>query len=157
MTERANCGFEKVEVLAGNIGSVKFNMFANPTQCGETAVAALNFLANVDAIIFDLRDNGGGDPAMIALISTYLFDQPTHLNDIWNRKTDVTQQYWTLPIVPGKRLAAAPAFVLTSSRTFSGAEEFSYNLKTSNASPLLERRRAGAHTRFAANESTIGS
>lgn len=146
MTERANCGFEKVEVLAGNIGYVKFNMFANPTQCGETAVAALNFLANVDAIIFDLRDNGGGDPAMIALISTYLFDQPTHLNDIWNRKTDVTQQYWTLPIVPGKRLAAAPAFVLTSSRTFSGAEEFSYNLKNLKRATIVgETTGGGAH------------
>src|SRR5690349_10213379 len=81
MIERTNCGFEKVELLPGNVGYVKFNMFANPAQCGETAVAAMNFLANVDAIVFDLRDNGGGDPAMIALISTYLFDQPTHLND----------------------------------------------------------------------------
>jgi hypothetical protein len=146
MTERTNCGFEKVEVLAGNIGYVKFNMFASPTQCGETAVAALNFLANVEAIIFDLRDNGGGDPAMIALISTYLFDQPTHLNDIWNRKTDVTQQYWTLPFAPGKRLAAAPAFVLTSSRTFSGAEEFSYNLKNLKRATIVgETTGGGAH------------
>lgn len=62
MTERTNCGFEKAEVLAGNIGYVKFNMFASPAPCGETAVAALNFLANVDTIIFDLRDNGGGRP-----------------------------------------------------------------------------------------------
>jgi hypothetical protein len=146
MTERTNCGFEKVEVLAGNIGYVKFNTFASPTQCGETAAAAMNFLANVDAIIFDLRDNGGGDPAMIALISTYLFDQPTHLNDIWNRKTNVTQQYWTLPFVPGKRLAAAPAFVLTSSRTFSGAEEFSYNLKNLKRATIVgEATGGGAH------------
>jgi retinol-binding protein 3 len=146
MIERTNCGFEKVELLAGNVGYVKFNMFANPTQCGETAVAAMNFLANVDAIIFDLRDNGGGDPAMIALISTYLFDQPTHLNDIWTRKTDVTQQYWTLPMVPGKRLAAAPAFVLTSSRTFSGAEEFSYNLKNLKRAIIVgETTGGGAH------------
>ena len=110
MTERTNCGFEKVELLAGNVGYVKFNMFADPILCGQTAIAAMNFLANVDAIIFDLRDNGGGDPAMVALISTYLFDQPTHLNDIWTRKTGATQQYWTLPVVPGKRLAAAAGF-----------------------------------------------
>jgi len=146
MTERANCGFEKVELLAGNVGYVKFNMFANPTLCGETAVAAMNFLANVDAIIFDLRDNGGGDPAMVALISTYLFDQPTHLNDIWTRKTDATQQYWTLSVVPGKRLLAAPAFVLTSSRTFSGAEEFSYNLKNLKRATIVgETTGGGAH------------
>jgi len=146
MTERVNCGFEKVELLAGNVGYVKFNMFANPAQCGETAIAAMNFLANADAIVFDLRDNGGGDPAMIALISTYLFDQPTHLNDIWNRKAGTTQQYWTLPVVPGKRLSAAPAFVLTSSRTFSGAEEFSYNLKNLKRATIVgETTGGGAH------------
>jgi C-terminal processing protease CtpA/Prc len=106
----------------------------------------MNFLANVDAIVFDLRDNGGGHPAMIALISTYLFDQPTHLNDIWTRKTGATQQYWTLPVVPGKRLAAAPAFVLTSSRTFSGAEEFSYNLKNLKRATIVgETTGGGAH------------
>ncbi|WP_161966129.1 S41 family peptidase [Steroidobacter cummioxidans] len=146
LTERANCGFEKVELLAGNVGYVKFNMFADPAQCGQTAIAAMNFLANVDAIIFDLRDNGGGDPAMIALISTYLFEQPTHLNDIWNRKTGATQQYWTLPVVPGKRLAAAPAFVLTSFRTFSGAEEFSYNLQNHKRATIVgEKTGGGAH------------
>ena len=146
MAERANCGFEKVELLVGNVGYVKFNMFADPAPCGETAIAAMNFLAHVDAIIFDLRDNGGGAPAMIALISTYLFDQPTHLNDIWTRKTGTTQQYWTLPVVPGKRLAAAPAFVLTSSRTFSGAEEFSYNLKNLKRATIVgETTGGGAH------------
>jgi C-terminal processing protease CtpA/Prc len=121
-------------------------MFADPAPCGETAIAAMNFLAHVDAIIFDLRDNGGGDPAMIALISTYLFDQPTHLNDIWTRKTGATQQYWTLSVVPGKRLSAAPAFVLTSPRTFSGAEEFSYNLKNLKRATIVgETTGGGAH------------
>jgi retinol-binding protein 3 len=56
--ERMNCGFEKVEHLSGNIGYIKFNMFADPDVCGPTAVAAMNFLGSVDAIIFDLRENG---------------------------------------------------------------------------------------------------
>jgi hypothetical protein len=59
----------------------------------------MNFLANVDALIIDLRTNGGGDPRMVAFISTYLFAEPTHLNDLWTRSTDTTQQYWTLPYV----------------------------------------------------------
>ena len=125
--QRINCGFEKIEILPGNIGYLKFNMFAIPTVCGSTATAAMNFLSHVDAIIFDLRDNCGGDPMMIALISSYLFNHPTHLNDIYDRKEDTTTQYWTLPFVPGVRLSDKPAFVLTSKNTFSGAEEFSYN------------------------------
>jgi hypothetical protein len=144
--ERTNCGFEKVEVLPRNIGYLRFNMFADPELCGSTAVAAMNFLGHVDAIIFDLRDNGGGDPKMIALISSYLFDGPTHLNDLYNRKEDSTTQYWTLPFIPGPRLANKPVFVLTSKRTFSGAEEFSYNLKNLKRGTIVgETTGGGAH------------
>src|SRR6266436_2588907 len=144
--ERMNCGFDKVEILTGNVGYLKFNFFADPEVCGSTAVAAMNFLANVDAIIFDLRENGGGDPKMIAFISTYLFSEPTHLNDIWERKDDSTHQYWTLPYVPGKRLDGKPVYVLTSKQTFSGAEEFSYNLKNLKRATLIgETTGGGAH------------
>jgi retinol-binding protein 3 len=144
--EHMNCGFEKLEHLDGNIGYVKFNMFADPDVCGPTAVAAMNFLGYADAIIFDLRENGGGDPKMIALISTYLFEQPTHLNDLWERKDNSTHQYWTLPYVPGKRLEGKAVYILTSKQTFSGAEEFSYNLKNLKRATLIgETTGGGAH------------
>ena len=144
--ERVNCGFNKIEILEGNVGYLKFDFFADPDICGPTAVAAMNFLANVNAIIFDLRENGGGDPKMIALVSTYLFDTRTHLNDLWTRKGDSTDQYWTLPYVPGKRLDGKPAFVLTSKDTFSGAEEFSYNLKNLKRATIVgETTGGGAH------------
>jgi hypothetical protein len=144
--ERVNCGFNKVEILSGNVGYVKFNFFADPDVCGPTAVAAMNFLAHVDAIMFDLRENGGGDPKMIAFISTYLFDKRTHLNDLWTRKGDSTDQYWTLPYVPGKHLDGKPAFILTSKDTFSGAEEFCYNLKNLKRATLVgETTGGGAH------------
>jgi hypothetical protein len=144
--EHDNCLFEKVERLSSNIGYLKFNAFLDPEICGPTAIAAMNFLGNVDAIIFDLRGNGGGDPKMIAFLSTYLFDEPTHLNDLYNRKEDSTHQYWTLPYVPGKRLTGKPVFVLTSKRTFSGAEEFSYNLKNLKRATIIgETTGGGAH------------
>ena len=144
--EKMNCGFDKVEIFSGNVGYVKFNMFADPDVCGPTAVAAMNFLGNVDAIIFDLRENGGGDPKMVAFISSYLFSKPTHLNDLWERKDDSTHQYWTLPYVPGKRLDDKPAFVLTSKETFSGAEEFTYNLKNLKRATIVgETTGGGAH------------
>jgi hypothetical protein len=146
MLERTNCSFEKIEILPRNIGYLKFNAFADPTICGPTAVAAMNFLAHVDAIIFDLRQNGGGDPKMVAMISSYLFDKSTHLNDLYNRKEDFTEQYWTLPYVPGTTLANKPAFVLTSKNTFSGAEEFTYNLKNLKRATIVgETTGGGAH------------
>jgi len=144
--ERDNCLFQKAERLSSNIGYLKFNAFLDPDVCGPTAIAAMNFLGNVDAIIFDLRDNKGGHANMIALISTFLFDKPTHLNDFYNRKENTTTQYWTLPYVPGKRLADKPVFVLTSKRTFSGAEEFAYNLKNLKRATIIgETTGGGAH------------
>ena len=133
-----NCGFEKADLLPGNIGYLKLNMFADPEVCGATAVAAMNFLANADAIIINLRENNGGDPNMIALISTYLFS-----DDLWERKGAKTQQYWTLPYVPGKRLDGKPAYVLTSKLTFSGAEEFSYNLKNLKRATIVGETTGG--------------
>ena len=126
---RQNFAFEKVEILPGNIGYLDLRMFAPPSMAGPTAVAAMNFLANCDALIVDLRKNGGGDPEMIQLLSTYLFDKPTHLNDLTWRQGNRTDQFWTLTYVPGPRLSHVPVYVLTSSETFSGAEEFTNNLK----------------------------
>jgi retinol-binding protein 3 len=104
------------------------------------------FVAHTDALIFDLRDNGGGDPAMVAFIASYLFDRHTHLNDLYNRRENSTEQYWTLPYVPGERLPKQPVFVLTSSHTFSGAEEFCYDLKTQKRATIVgETTGGGAH------------
>jgi hypothetical protein len=144
--QRTNCRFKKIEILPGNIGYLKFDGFADPAICGSTVTAAMNFLAYADAIIFDLRDNGGGDPKMVALISSYLFDQPTHLTDIYNRKEDSVTQFWTLPYIPGVRLPDKPVFVLTSKSTFSAAEDFTYNLKNLKRATIVgETTGGGAH------------
>jgi len=106
----------------------------------------MNFLAHVDAIIFDLRQNGGGSPSMIQLISSYLFDEPVHLNSFYIRKTDETQQFWTQGHVVGKKLLNVPVYVLTSSFTFSGAEEFTYNIKNLKRGTIIgETTGGGAH------------
>jgi C-terminal processing protease CtpA/Prc len=109
--------------------------------------AAMNFLANTDALIIDLRQNGGGDPAMVALISSYLFgNQPVHLNDLYWREGNRTEEFWTKATVPGKRYEGKDIYVLTSNRTFSGAEEFSYNLKNLKRATIIgETTGGGAH------------
>jgi hypothetical protein len=143
---RNNFGFRKVERLPGNIGYVDFRSFASPDQAGATAVAAMNFLAYCDAVIVDLRQNGGGDPAQIQLISSYFFGEPVHLNDLYARAEDRTENYWTLPYVPGPKAAEADLYVLTSARTFSGAEEFTYNMKNlKRATVIGETTGGGAH------------
>jgi C-terminal processing protease CtpA/Prc len=144
--EQNNCAFEKAEILPGNIGYLELNAFGPAEVCAPTATAAMNFLANTGAIIFDLRQNNGGDPDMVQFICSYLFDHPTRLSDIWTRKDSSTQQYWTLPYVPGKSLAGKPAYVLTSKQTFSGGEEFTYDLKNLKRATIVgETTGGGAH------------
>ena len=141
-----SCGFTVSREPIGNIGVVKFNQFANPNQCGSDATKALEAIADADALIIDLRENGGGSPAMVAHISSYLFDQRTHLNDIWTRSTNETAEFWTQD-VPGRKYGGTkPIYVLTSSFTFSGAEEFSYNLKALKRATIVgEQTGGGAH------------
>jgi peptidase S41-like protein len=141
-----NCGFDKVEILPGNAGYVKFDAFERIADCSATAVAAMGFLANSDALIFDLRENTGGDPGMGSLIISYLFAGQTHISDNFDRSTNTTRQSWSLPYVPGKRFPVAPVYVLTSSRTFSGAEEFSYDLQSLKRATIVgEPTGGGAH------------
>lgn len=60
MLEHQNCTFSKLEILNHNVGYVKFDAFPPPEFCAPTVVAAMNFVANADALIFDLRENHGG-------------------------------------------------------------------------------------------------
>ena len=86
-------------------------------------------------------------PAMVALLCSYFFDgEPVHLNDLYWREGDRTQQFWTHPYVPGKRYVGKEIYVLTSKRTFSGAEEFTYNLKNLKRATIVgETTVGGAH------------
>ncbi len=141
-----NYGFEKLERLNGNIGYLDLRGFEPGSAAEETATAAFNFLANTAALIVDLRKNGGGSPEMVAFLSNYLFDQRTHLNDIYDRPGDTTREFWTRENVPGKHYGHKPVFVLTSNYSFSGAEEFAYNLQALKRATLIgETTGGGAH------------
>lgn len=84
---------------------------------------------------------------MVAYVSSYLFDRRTHLNDLYTRSTGETRAFWTRDRVPGRRFGGArPVYVLTSARTFSGAEEFAYNLQALKRATLVgEVTGGGAH------------
>jgi retinol-binding protein 3 len=142
-----NYAFERVERLPGNIGYIEFRGFTDAELGAETVAAAMNFVANTDALIIDLRRNGGGSPEMVALICSYLFGpEPVHLNSLYWREGNRTEEFWTRKEVAGKRYLGKDVYVLTSNRTFSGAEEFSYNLKNLKRATIVgETTGGGAH------------
>lgn len=137
-TRFVNAGFEKVERLRGNVGYIKFNHFDDPANVKRPMAAAMTFLANTDALIIDLRENGGGDPAGVQLVCSYLFsEKPVHLNSLFFREGNRTIDFWTLAQVDGPRYLDRDVYVLTSKRTGSGAEECSYNLKNLKRATLV--------------------
>jgi len=143
---RINYGFQKIERLPGNIGYVEFRGFLDPEGGADTVASVFNFLGNTDAIIFDLRKNGGGDPAMVALICSYLFGpEPVHLNSLHWRdgKGERVEEFWTRKEVAGRRYTGKDIYVLTSNRTFSGAEEFTYNLKNLKRATIIGETTGG--------------
>jgi hypothetical protein len=144
---RGNYGFQRVERLDGNVGYIDLRGFSGSPDAAPTAVAAMNFVAGTEALIFDLRANGGGSPAMIGLLSSYLFDDVVHLNDFYIRERDEHRQFWTAPHVQGHRYGTSkPVYILTSNRTFSAAEEFTYNLKNLKRATIVgETTGGGAH------------
>jgi hypothetical protein len=144
--EKMNCGFSKTERLDGNIGYIKLDVFGPADLCGASASAAYAALGDVDALIFDLRDDGGGFPDMITYVESYLFARRTHIYDMYNRLDNKATPIWTNPDVPGKKLPTQPVYVLTSARTFSGAEAFAYDLQTTKRATIVgEVTGGGAH------------
>lgn len=146
LSEFNNFNFREVEILPGNVGYLKFNSFMDASVAGPTAIAAMNFLAHTDALIIDLTENGGGSPSLIQLITTYFFENSEHLNSFYIREGDQIEQFWTLTYVPGERLLETDLYILTSNYTFSGAEEFTYNLKNMKRAVIVgETSGGGAH------------
>lgn len=144
---RNNFGFQKVEILEGNVGYLDIHFFRSTDYAASTASGALIFLSNSDAIIIDLRDNYGGGASMYLFLISYFFDSDmVHLSDMINRRSESTQQLWTLPYVPGKRLPEVDLYILTSERTFSAAEEFAYDLQSLKRAVIVgESTGGGAH------------
>jgi hypothetical protein len=143
-----NFGIHRVERLDGNVGYLDVRRVPVPANAGPAISAAMELVAGTYALIIDLRRNGGGAPEGVVYWCSHLVDEqpPTHLNDIFRGDTGETHQFWALPYVPGPRYLDRPVYVLTSSRTFSGGEDFAYTLQALGRAEVIgETTGGGAH------------
>ena len=138
-----NVGFNSVKVMEGNIGYLDLRGFAGVGSGKEMADAYMKLIANTDAVIIDLSKNGGGDPAMVQYLCSYFFDGGVHLNSLYFREGDRTMDFHTFDDVDGKKMIDTPLFVITGEKTFSGAEEFSYNMQTQKRATLVGQTTGG--------------
>ena len=141
--KKKNFGFKKVELMDGNIGYIDLRFFGDARYAAPTAIAAMNLVAYCDALIIDLRANSGGQPSMLQLICSYLFDAPTHIGGFYLRKEDSIQQFWTQAYVSGPRLTDVPVYILVSNNTFSAAEGLAYSLQQLQRAKIIGETTAG--------------
>lgn len=138
-----NHGFKELKMLEGNVAYLDLRMFDPLYRAKEVADAYMKLLSQSDAVIIDLSKNGGGDPSMVQYLCSYFFDKKLHLNSLYYREGDRTQEYWTLEEVEGKKMADIPLYIMISEETFSGAEEFSYNMQQLKRATLIGQTSAG--------------
>lgn len=140
-------GVAKVDRFSPNIGYLKLPDFPPPFIMAERYGAAMDKLADTDALIVDLRDNGGGNPATVALLISYFVDRPTRVNDIWDRTSGVTTQQWTIDKLDGKLYGGRkPVVILVGPNTKSAGEDFAYTMQAlKRATVIGEPTWGGAH------------
>ncbi|WP_407987279.1 S41 family peptidase [Kitasatospora sp. CMC57] len=144
---RGNFGIARAEHLDGNLGYLDLRFIPDADAGYQAFGAAMQLVAHTDGLVIDLRNCRGGSPNGVALWCSFLFaDDEVHLNDIYDRETDSTRQFWTYPHLPAPRYLDRPVTVLTAAFTFSGGEELAYNLQALKRATLIgETTRGGAH------------
>ena len=146
--KRSNFGFQSLEILEGNIGYVRFDSFPDPAHAFETGAAAMKFVENTDAVIFDMRYNRGGHNQFGQFITSYFYEasdhRMIHKYAYMEEGERINGEYWTIPLLPGKRMPDIPVFVLTSTTTFSAGEWFAFELQKLGRATLVGQTTTGA-------------
>lgn len=145
----SNYGVQEMKVLDGNVGYFKIKHFGQHQFFEATKpviTAAIESLKNTDALIVDVRDNGGGFEDMVAYYISYFFDStaPIHLSDYRCTLHDHTYGISTDPEVLGTKLPATKLYVLVNANTGSAAESFAYMLKHLGRATIIGEVTAGA-------------
>lgn len=137
--------FNSFEYFDNNVGYIDLRFFGGGEQSWAQIDAVMKQMNQADALIIDLRKNGGGSVTTVQYFCSYFFDKHFLMNSIYTRETNHTQELWTVE-VKGRKRPKVPVYFLISSRTFSGAEDFSYTLQNHGRATVIgENSGGGAH------------
>ncbi|HEY0411610.1 MAG TPA: S41 family peptidase [Allosphingosinicella sp.] len=142
--ERGNHGIAELKLLPGNIRYMDLEGFvwAGP-KSAEAYDNAMRFLRGGDALIIDLRHNGGGSPEAVQYLVSHFLAPNTPLVTFHMGATKV-DHLSTLAQLPAGRMVGKPLYVLTSGRTASAAEEFTGHVAGYRLGELIGETTAGA-------------
>lgn len=139
---RSNAGVRRIEILPGNVGYLEMTNFFRPEEAGDAIATAMQTLSHADALILDMRANGGGSPGTVALLVSYLLDPGVPLWDIVHRAPEGPDHYATAAV--SRHDAKRPVYVLTSASTFSGGEGLAFILQERHRAEVVGEVTAGA-------------
>jgi hypothetical protein len=143
--QQANYGVRRAEILPGNVGILDLSSFFRPEEARDAIAKAMKSLSKADALILDMRANGGGSPGTVAILMSYLIDEPrVPLFEIVHRAPEPADKYATDSTPPAERDALRPVHVLTSSRTFSAGEGLAFLLQERHRAEVVGEQTAGA-------------
>jgi tetratricopeptide (TPR) repeat protein len=144
LRNRENSGFYKLEWLEGDVGYLDLRRFYYFAEVKDMVNAAMKFLSGANAIIIDLRENGGGSGDYL---SSYFLKYPTQLNSWYSREDNFLTEFWTSREMENERFTDVPLFLLTSRKTFSAAESFAYDMQVRRRATLIgDSTKGGAHS-----------
>lgn len=139
-----NFGFEDVKRLEGNVGYINFKGFAEPKSSETALVSAMNFVANTNSLIIDLRENRGGDNGMLLQFCSYFLNKKTNIYQTYFRNKGKNVENWTKAKVKGQKYLNKNIYFLTSANTFSAAEGLAFILQNYKLAKVVGEQTGGA-------------
>ncbi|MFA7263413.1 MAG: S41 family peptidase [Caulobacter sp.] len=124
-----NHGLTEMKILPGNVRYLKIAGFHwIDDETGQAYDDAMRFLRGGDAVVIDLRGNGGGSGAAVNYLTSH-FMKPGALLLTFTRASETPEQSRAREFLPAGRLIGKPLYVLTDGGCFSACEEFAYHVQ----------------------------
>jgi hypothetical protein len=145
IARRANFGVRRLEILPGNVGYLQFTAFYRPDEAREVIASAMATLRHTDALILDLRENGGGSTETMALVASYFYEaQGLPLFAVFPRPPAKVAKFMTEATPLPDRNERRPTYVLVSGNTWSGGEGLAFILQDRHRAEVIGEPTAGA-------------
>jgi hypothetical protein len=139
----ANYGVATVRILPGNVGHLALRSFHTYADAAPTLAAALTLVRHTDALILDLRQNGGGDPDTERAL-THSFLEESAAAPLRTETRQGPDPAPPVPEIPWPRYGAArPLAILLDERSFSAPEALAYGLQTAGRALVVGTASAG--------------
>jgi len=140
-----NDGYEELRILDGNVRYVRITGFHwRPDVSGFTVDAVGRFLKDADAIVLDLRGNGGGDSTAVQYLASHFAQDDLAVGTFRDPKTGKLAAIRVIEHLPAGRIRNKPIFLVVDRRTASAAEYIAYHLQQTRLATIIGERTAGA-------------